>query len=235
MVLQGGRAPGGLARRAASVPEPNGVEPARRRRALAAGLCTSPPPIMEGGLGQGGTSRGGSAPARLQRAKGPALGGRTAGATTPQPAPVGRRDRERQEPPGPAAETHPQGVGVEGSGRRRGARSACRVPLGPRSMPGASCALATEVPAIASVWPALPTSRGVASGRADLHGHVPARAGGGSGGGEAYPRCNRRSADPSAVMRICTRRWTSSAASCGSRSSCPSAQQYSMAMFVPSV
>jgi hypothetical protein len=61
------------------------------------------------------------------------------GATTQQTGPCVDRERERQEPHGPAAETKIRCGLLEWSQRRSGALSPCRVPMVPRETTAAPC------------------------------------------------------------------------------------------------
>ena len=77
----------------------------------------------------------------------------------PRPQPAASfcvRERERQEPPGPAAETQMRWVAFAGLVRTRGAMSPCRVPRVPREVTAAPCSGAPYATAMVSVWTSLP-------------------------------------------------------------------------------
>jgi hypothetical protein len=126
-----------------------------------------------------GTSPGGRSPARSRRARGaasrrsvltrsPAWFGISDGAATPPWWPVGVRDRESQEPQGPAASTKSSGVAWAGLVRRRGSRSQGRVPLVPRQVTTARGSGAPSATAIESWWTSMPLDRVRDGRRADL-------------------------------------------------------------------
>jgi hypothetical protein len=143
-----------------------------------------------------GTETAGRAPERASRARGtasrrlvgtraPDCWGRSEGAP-PQPwSPCGVRDRESQEPPGPAAETNLRGWAVAGLFRTRGSRSPCRVPLGPREVTAAPGSGATDATAMVSLWTSMPIKRVRDCDRGDLRAWSGAVAtSSGTGGGK---------------------------------------------------
>src|SRR5205814_1379481 len=102
-----------------------------------------------------GPETGVRAPERLRRARGlaarravltrsPGVWGLQEAATPPQGAPGFVRDRERQEPPGPAAETKPSGWLVAWRRRRSLSLSPGRGPTVPRETTSAPSAGAPE-------------------------------------------------------------------------------------------
>ena len=117
-----------------------------------------------------GTSTGVRSPARLSRARGvasrrsvvtrsPACFGTREGATTPPLRGVRRRERARQDPPGPASSTQTSGVAVEVRVRMRWSLSPWRVPIRPQQTTAASRASPADATALDAVGTASPTDR----------------------------------------------------------------------------
>jgi hypothetical protein len=98
----------------------------------------------------------------------PGCVGRKEGATPPLPWPVVVRERERQEPPGPAAETKTTRGLVDCRRRRRGLRAHGRGPMWPREAPSAPWSCAPEATALDAVWTSRPTEGVGDGGRAAL-------------------------------------------------------------------
>ncbi len=126
-----------------------------------------------------GPSTGGRSPERLSRASGrasrrsvvprsPGFVGSKEGATTQQPSPGCSRERESQEPQGPASETPTRCFRCACSCRRSVSLAHCRVPIGPRERPAAPWSWATEATASDSWWTSHPTESVRDGCRADL-------------------------------------------------------------------
>jgi hypothetical protein len=87
----------------------------------------------------------------------PAFFGIKEGATTQQPWPFLVRERESQEPQGPASETKTSGLLLDCSCRMRLSIAHCRVPTVPRETTSAPYAWAIEATAMDAVWTSMPT------------------------------------------------------------------------------